>query len=204
MSDPRPHPNTDDMARHLSHLFGELPASAEGLIELGFTQAAAPHPLNRARHFDIGHLLELAAEAAELNATPGVNAYVGPGIRKATTRRNTRTGAADIIAVPAVWADLDDVGSVDRAREFLSQANLQPSLVVQTGEYPYQRAQLWWRLDEPEADLQEARHLLAGLAARLGGDKLVINPDRLMRLAGSIAWPLKPGRKTEITKIIEW
>ena len=204
MIDPRPHPNTDDMVRHLSHLFGSLPASAEGLIELGFTQAAAPHPLNRAKHFELGDLLELAAEAAELNATPGVNVYLGPGIRKATTRRNTRTGAADIMALPAVWADLDDAGSVDRAREFLSQANLQPSLVVQTGEYPYQRAQLWWRFDEPEADLKEARHLLAGLAARLGGDKLVINPDRLMRLAGSIAWPLKPGRKTELTKIIEW
>ena len=204
MSDPRPHPNIDDMVRHLEHLFGELPASAEGLIELGYTQAAAPHPLNRAKHFDIGELLELATEAAELNAVPGVNVYIGPGLRKATTRRNTRTGAADIIAVPAVWADLDDEGSVDRARVFLAEANLQPSLVVQTGAYPYQRAQLWWRLDEPQTDLQEARHLLAGLAARLGGDKLVINPDRLMRLAGSVAWPMKPGRKTELTKPITW
>lgn len=204
MGEPPFHPNIDDMALHLAHLFGSLPASATGLIELGYTNAAAPHPLNKARHFELGDLLELAAEAAELNATPGVNAYVGPGIRKATTRRNTRTGAADIIALPAVWADLDDEGAVDRAREFLVGAGLQPSLAVQTGEYPYQRAQIWWRLDEPEADLQEARHLLASFAARLGGDKLVINPDRLMRLAGSIAWPLKPGRKTEITKIIEW
>jgi hypothetical protein len=204
MNDPILKPNIDDMVRHLEHLFGELPACAEGLIELGYTQAAAPHPLNRAKHFDIGDLLELAAEAAELNAVPGVNVYVGPGIRKAATRRNTRTGAADIAAVPAVWADLDDEGSVDRAREFLVGVGLQPSLAVQTGEYPYQRAQIWWRLDEPQTDLQEARHLLAGIAARLGGDKLVINPDRLMRLAGSVAWPMKPGRKTELTKLIEW
>jgi RecA-family ATPase len=44
--------------------------------------------------------------------------------------------------------------------------------------------------------------VLSGLCAALQGDSTVVNPSRIMRLIGSIAWPVKDGRITERTEII--
>ena len=54
---------------------------------------------------------------------------------------------------------------------------------------------MWWRLDEPITDPVLSEALLKGMAAALGGDPTVANPSRVMRLAGTIAWPMKPDRK---------
>ena len=40
------------------------------------------------------------------------------------------------------------------------------------------------------------------MAVALGGDPSVVNPGRVMRLAGSIAWPTKPGREVELTELV--
>ena len=55
---------------------------------------------------------------------------------------------------------------------------------------------MWWRLDEPITDPVLSEALLKGMAAALGGDPTVANPSRVMRLAGTIASPMKlPDRK---------
>ena len=70
-----------------------------------------------------------------------------------------------------------------------------------TGRQPHQRAQPWWRLETPERDPEVCRRQNRVLALALGGDPSVVNPGRVLRLAGSIAWPVKPGRTVERTEL---
>ena len=66
---------------------------------------------------------------------------------------------------------------------------------------PHERAQEWRRLTEPATDPAAWRALLEGMAHAMGGDTSVVNPSHVMRLAGSIAWPMKEGRTVEMTSI---
>jgi hypothetical protein len=72
--------------------------------------------------------------------------------------------------------------------------------VVFTGHHPHDRCQLWWRLDAPLQDAAQVKALLGQIQARLGSDAAVVDPARIMRLAGTIAWPTKPGRVAELTE----
>jgi Protein of unknown function (DUF3987) len=72
---------------------------------------------------------------------------------------------------------------------------------VFTGHQPHDRAQIWWRLDEAEQNAATVKALLGQIQARLGSDAAVVDPVRIMRLAGTIAWPTKFGRVAELT---EW
>ena len=71
-----------------------------------------------------------------------------------------------------------------------------------TGRHPHVRAQMLWRQETPERDVEVCRGLNRALAEALSGDPMVINPSRVMRLGGSIAWPTKPGRILEKTEFL--
>ena len=60
---------------------------------------------------------------------------------------------------------------------------------------------MWWRLEEPLTDPTKWPALIRGITAKLHGDSTVTNPSRVMRLAGTIAWPVKDGRTVELTSI---
>ena len=104
---------------------------------------------------------------------------------------------ADVLALTASYCDLDEPGAAATAKDKYGRAK--PTLVVVTGRDPHLRAQLWWRLSEPITDKAAWQALLKGMAHALGGDTSVTDPPRVMRLAGSIAWPIKDGRKVEMT-----
>ena len=70
-----------------------------------------------------------------------------------------------------------------------------------TGRQPHVRAQLLWRQETPERDPDRCRQQNLALAQALGGDRSVVNPGRVLRLAGSLAWPVKPGRVLERTEL---
>ena len=72
-----------------------------------------------------------------------------------------------------------------------------PTLAVCTGRHPHPRTQLFWRLSEPIVDAGELERALAAVAEALGGDPQVVDAARVMRLAGSIAWPHKDGRRRD-------
>ena len=79
-----------------------------------------------------------------------------------------------------------------------------PTGVVVTGRHPHVRAQMLWRLDAPLRDLELCRQQNAALAQALDGDPSVVNPSRVMRLGGSIAWPIKEGRVIERTEFLDF
>jgi RecA-family ATPase len=61
-----------------------------------------------------------------------------------------------------------------------------------------------WRLKVPLRDADVCRRQNLALAEALGGDPTVVNPSRVLRLGGSIAWPLKEGRVIEPTEFLEF
>ncbi|MDE5451310.1 AAA family ATPase [Bradyrhizobium sp. CSA112] len=197
-------PDVAAMRNHVEHLFGGyLDGCHEGLIELSWTDTKADesgrYRLNNARLFGTDQLDDLVEEAARLNSQPMCNVYIGAALRHADTAPFGRAKDTDAWALTCAYVDLDDPGVATAAKEIYGTSK--PTMVVVTGWAPHTRAQMWWRLDEPLTDSEAWPALLRGMAAAMKGDPTVTNPSRVMRLAGTIAWPVKQGRKTELTSI---
>lgn len=197
-------PDIATMMQHVEHLFGGfLDGCHEGKIELAWTDtqpdAAGKYRLRHARLFGTDELDELVTEASRLNAVPMCNVYIGAALRRPETAPFARCEDEDAYALTALYVDLDDEGAAAKAKAIYASGK--PTLVVQTGKEPHLRGQCWWRLDEPLTDPLEWSAALRGMAVAMGADTTVCNPGRVMRLAGSVAWPVKPGRVVEVTCI---
>lgn len=194
-------PDIEAMTRHVEHLFGGVPDS---LVELAWTDStpddSGRYRLRHARLFSVNALSELVTEAARLNATPMCNVYIGAALRHPNTAPFGRAKDEDANALTAAYVDLDDPGAATAAKHIYG--TLKPTMVVVTGREPHTRAQLWWRLDDPCTDRSQWPELLKGMSIAMGGDTSVTNPSRVMRLAGTVAWPVKPGRVIEQTGIV--
>jgi hypothetical protein len=193
-------PNQAAMMEMVNHLFGDVPAAyGDGLVELAWRDAKTGN-LSHGRLYTLDNLEDLVAEAARLNATRGVNVYIGAALRHPDTPPFGRANDEDFLALTAYYVDLDDPGVAKTAKNVYGRQK--PTFVGKTGGTPDLRAQLWWKLEEPITDPFRSRAVLSGLCAALKGDSTVVNPSRIMRLIGSIAWPVKDGRITERTEII--
>lgn len=191
-------PHEDHIRRHLEHLFGGyLDGAQHGRIEIAWTDPASGD-LNQARWFGTDELEEIVEFVVETNRHEGKNTYVGAALRKPDTAPFGRASDEDFYCLTAFYADLDDAEAVRSAPE--RYKNCPPTAVVWTGRKPGPRQQLWWRLELPEYDPDQCRAQNRALADTLKGDTTVINASRVMRLAGTIAWPTKPGRVKELTE----
>lgn len=198
-------PDPDAMRQHVEHLFGGyLDGYHDGLIELSWTDVkpdeAGRYRLRSARLFKTDDIDTLISEAVRLNAQPMCNVYIGAALRKPETPPFGRAKDSDALCLTAAYVDLDDEGAAIAAKDIYGK--VKPTLVVVTGHAPHTRAQLWWLLDEPATDPDQWPALIKGMAGALRGDPTVSNPSRVMRLAGSVAWPVKEGRTVEMTKIV--
>jgi hypothetical protein len=192
-------PNTVAMRAMVDMLFR---MATKGKVELAWTSDIAPHTLNSARMFGPEEMEDLVDRAATLNETPNRNLYVSAGLRREHVDSDRRGTDADVFAIVAIKADFDAPGALDAAWAKLKQRNMLPNMLVITGNHPHTRGQMWWVLDEPTEDLPVVREMERRLSLWLGGDKSIVNPSRVMRLGGSVAWPLKAGRKVEVTDLI--
>lgn len=195
-------PNADLMLEHVEHLFGGfLDGYQEGLIELAWTttkpDAGGRYRLTNARLFGTDELSELVDEAFRLNSTPMCNVYIGAWLRKPGTAPFGRTHDSDAWVMTTAYSDLDDPGTTARAKDIYKDTK--PTWITMTGANPHKRAQLWWRLEEPITDHARGEALIKGITHALNGDESICNPGRVMRLAGSLAWPLKDQRTLELT-----
>lgn len=192
-------PNTDDMRAQLNFMFGGEGA-VNGLIEIAWTVILpdGTHKLSQAELFSTDKIETAVAKAAQMNAG-GRNVYVGAALRKPETAPFGRSKDGDVLCATCVWVDCDDPGAAQRAK--LKWGRLAPRLFVLTGNLPHSRAHMWWKLNSPLDDHERIKSLEKQLAEHFGGDPLVFNPGRVMRLAGSIAHVAKPGRVAEMTCI---
>lgn len=192
-------PDPEQMLRHLEHLFGgDLDGCHEGKIELAWCDGKDGR-LRHAATFGTDEIDEMVERAVRENRLPGQNVYIGQALRKPDIAPFGRCTDADFFALSTCYVDLDD-DVLNVARERYRHAGCPPTAVVVTGRQPHTRAQLLWRLEIPERDAELCRQQNLALAHALGGDRTVVNPSRVLRLGGSIAWPAKPGRVLERTE----
>ena len=194
-------PNADAMRTHIEHLFWYEYSDGEfdGLIELAWTDAE-DKKLRHAELFGLDKIDALIEKAVEVNSVPNQNVYIGVALRKPNTPENRRANDKDFYSLKCAYADLDEEGAASSAAG--RYHGVQPTLVVITGEHPHHRAHLYWRLNEPLRDPVEYRETMGLIAENFHADPAVTNPSRVMRLGGSVAWPLKKGRKVEATEVI--
>ena len=187
-------PNADAMYDALAFWFK---LCTQGQIEIGWRDPATK-TLNRFKRFELDEIEELAAFAADINQQPGANMYF-----RVCTLKDAPGPTTDehFLQAPGAHVDHDDAGSVQRLS--LDPLPIKPAYLVITGRDPQVRGQTFWPVDEPITDPAIVREMNVRLAKHFGGDPAVVNPTRLMRLPGSIAWPVKKGRiQTEITQLL--
>lgn len=192
----RPRPSREAMHRHVELLFGD---ARSGLIELSWLRQDS-RGKRGARLFELDEFDELVEQALAWN-DQGRNVYIGATLKRKDAPRQKATSDDDAMEAWSVWADFDEPGAATFAAERIRDHGRVPTALVTTGTVPHDRCHMWWRLEEPIADMAQVSELVSKLAAALGGDAKVSNPGRIMRLAGSIAWPTKPTRVAELTTI---
>ena len=198
---PNLEPDRDAMWRHITTLFGgDFEEAADGLVELAWTDAEPPHKLGHGQQFGTDELEQLVDRAFELNRRPCVNVYVGAALRKPDTPRNARAKDSHFLCAPFDWYDHDEDGA-RAAVEESKKRGVPATITVVTGRHPILRLHLYWRLVEACRDPMLMRALCVATAKALGGDTSVVNPSRIMRIGGSLAWPTKPGRILELTEV---
>ncbi len=194
-------PDADQMLAHLEHLFGgDLDGCHDGRIELAWTDRGDGR-LRHAAIFGTDEIDDLVARAVRENRAPNQNVYIGQALRKPDIPPFGRCRDEDFLALTCFYVDIDD-DVIATARESYRHRGCPPTAVIVTGRHPHVRAQMLWRRETPERDPEICRRQNRALAQSLGGDPSVVNPGRVMRLGGSIAWPVKPGRVIERTEFV--
>ncbi len=120
-------------------------------------------------------------------------AYFAFGLRRPGLTRWQRGGAADVVALPALFVDVDDP-SVEALTRLQFAAPAPSCIVASGGGY-----HAYWWLDEPTADLEQARCLLRALAVELQGDRLSVAQS--LRMPGS--HNSKPMRGNALCQVVE-
>jgi hypothetical protein len=186
-------PDADQILRQMTFWFGD---QMSGQIDIGWVGVDSGR-LNQFRRFDLDQLEDLAEFVCEVNRLPGQSVYFRPALVRADSPKFVTD--LNFERATGIWADLDAPGAAENVRNVapITRANM----VVVTGKHPHLRAQLFWRLSESAIDAGSIRDLNVRASALFGGDSLVINPTSLMRVAGTIAWPWKPGRVPEMTEL---
>jgi hypothetical protein len=202
-------PDPGAMRAHLDRLFRRIPTEYPGgLIEIAWSDRngkvtsanlfdATPEGIEQAIACAVSHNRDDLTRGHRLN---GRNIYVGVNPRKPGTKLYDRAAAKDVEIAFFNCADCDGPPSTDR----LLEAPLPYSFAVTTGIVPEPRAHPYWERKEPTRNMTSWSTQQAALAEHFGGDK-VIDPPRVMRLAGTVSYPppkkVKRGYIVEITEI---
>ena len=130
--------------------------------------------------------LDLAAEHAAVMNANRLNVYcvINP-VRDGLPPHASATDD-DIIAARYVFADADDEEGM---RNVLSFAGPKFTMSVRTGNQPAPRGHVYWELEDWCLNLPAWRGVQSAIADRLQTDPVVINPSRIMRVAGTVSWP---------------
>ena len=182
---------------HLEHLFQrvrldyaesrcEIACSEPGggAINQGATYPITPEGLDRATQ-----------EAVQRNLE-GRNLYVGPNPRHPSTAPFGRCSERDVERAYWQWGDIDRNDGI----VLLRRPPLVYTMAVTTGRTPNPRVQPYWGVEDPILNLSAWRAQQAAIADYFHADR-VIDPARLMRLAGSVSYP--PARKQALGYVIE-
>lgn len=174
-------PDADAIRADLEYMtarWGELPSAA--MFELR-SLAEGQRPVWA--QFTPARIADAVAWASEENGK-GRNIYA---VRNPI--RINHIGAADdpsIMASFFCWADCDDPHATDNVRRFDGP---KWNASVTTGRIPHVRVHVYWELSEPVLNMDAWRQMQINIAAHFQSDPVVINPSRIMRVAGTLSYP---------------
>jgi Protein of unknown function (DUF3987) len=182
-------PNKTDISAHLYALFD--PAFVQPYPD-SWIEIAYAHPSvgdgkpNAARTFS-PFKLEDAIAFAEAKNKAGFNIYIGAALRHGEPSDSGRSSSDHVLDSSHAWVEFDKEGDEARVTALLKEKGLTPALTVVTGHTPCMRAHLYFRLDGA-ITFDGLGNANDSLKALLGTDA-VQNPDRLLRLAGTVSYP---------------
>jgi hypothetical protein len=165
----------------------------------GFITLTAIHPDGRriapSRHVPVGNeaALEEALERLHAANAMGWGAYVSIATRKCDLGRWRRGGRGDLLALPALFVDIDQ--EPEQAIDTLHDFALPPTCIIRSGHGIHAH----WILREPTTEFDLANHLLRSLAGKFAGDRT--NVVQMLRLPGSIN--TKPTRAGALCHVVE-
>ena len=200
-------PHTDTMRAYFSQVYADLiPLAREtgAMVELKTVPANERHGSVKTAHFAPEDVDGMVAQAVAWNRTSGQNVYATPGICRLSAKGNATNDGFEAAAY--AWVDIDrDCSSEDIARV---TDEFQAAYVLVTGHTWGEdgkpggfRLQALFKLPALTRDPAEIRAINRHFVEELDGDPAAVNPARVMRIPGSIAWKKerKQGRRTEVT-----
>jgi hypothetical protein len=178
------------MERHLELLFRPARGKIDHLIE--FRALGSSYPKIWTTTPGTDEIDKAITRAIEHNEE-GYNVYVMVNpvypIKLPKPRPSNSANDNDIICAYYAFADADTEESSVRLR----YAAPHPTFIVVTGTQPFERLHAYWKLEEA-IDLTGWRELQTYIIRAMGTDRSIINPSRIMRLAGSVTYPDKAKR----------
>ena len=94
---------------------------------------------------------------------------------------------SDILRAHYSFADADDLRGINGLNNLAKL--IEPDIIVTTGTIPHERRHAYWRLVEPCPELPLWTKRQKQIAEKFKTDKAVVNPSRIMRVAGTISFP---------------
>lgn len=179
-------PEESAIKAHLELLFAPLREEyPRGLIELRYGSA---NP-NNSQYFNLREDgVADAASFADARSRAGDTVYVGVNPRKPDMDRRGSAKDSDVEIAIYQFADIDSADALEGLGRKLRA--LPPTFTLNTGTTPHRRPHLYWQLEEPVRNMRAWTERQRGIAQSLGGDS-VINPSRIMRLAGTVNFPAR-------------
>lgn len=153
------------------------------------------------RRFYLENLQQASHYAETMNADNfNIYACVNP-VSSSTLLESKAAKDVDILQAHFAFADCDTPGSA----ETLENNAPQYDFYVITGTKPHLRCHFYWQFNQPVLDLQDWKETQKTIAKIYGADEKVCNPSRIMRVAGTIAYPSakkqRSGYVTELTRM---
>lgn len=186
MEKPSPQANEDQILRFIKEItqdWGQLDGNP--MIEIR-TISRGGGGANVAR-FSLDWMDDAVDHAKKMNAAKQ-NVYMCINPVDGNKQIGAGKGATDqdILAAFYCFADADTDGAMKNITSF---AGPKFTMSVKTGTTPFVRGHAYWKLEEPVANLDAWRDVQQSIAHTLNTDPVVINPSRIMRVAGTVSWP---------------
>ena len=177
-------PNIAVIRQHLERMFRRVRAIYPGgLCEIAWTNNNGQITLGQLFPITPAGLDEAAAFAVARNREKR-NVYYGVNPRKPGTAPFARADSSDVDMALFQFADCDSV----EATTALRKTPVAYSFAVTTGRVPNPRVHPYFELDEPVYNLEAWSRQQRAIADYFDSDP-VIDPPRVMRLAGTVSYP---------------
>ena len=181
-------PKSDIIKQFISQITKNWNDVGQPLLEI---RAISTSGSTNAARFRLDQIDEAVQHAEAMNAAKA-NIYMCINAIDPIKAEDIPAGKAakdtDILAAFYCFADADTKGAMENIMSF---AGPKFTMSVKTGSTPFARGHAYWELEEPCQNMDAWKEVQKSIAASLQTDAAVINPSRIMRVAGTVSWPNK-------------